>query len=452
MLKKNRVAVALFAALSGFAAVAHADTSSTGNTLADFFMHSKVDGQIRSYYFNRFFGGTQPNARAFSLGGYINVHTPSAAGFSADVGFYTANSLGANPGNQTVNDVTLMGLGDSINALGQAYLQYAIPDVVMIRAGNQEVNTPFVNGSDSRMIPATFQGVFAQVTPYCGWNIYGMRMFRWKSRTSGDYYRDNLYYNTGFDGDPIYGGAADLPAGTPASNGILAFGTSYKRYGINAQAWYYNFYNFTNMFYGDASYTLKTGMGLDPFLGGQVVREWDANSRLNGTNGAGEVDHFKGNSVNSTTWGVEGGVKYNLDNAIFGKGALTAAYNEIEYHPGAIGGGAIVSPYTVGYATDPLYTTSMIRGLVEMGPGHAWKISLSQHFLNNSFLFQTSYAQYQLQANGSANDIYGDLTYFPKGFLKGLSIRDRVGVAHGDLSAAQAGYFIYNRVMLTYAF
>jgi len=79
----------------------------------------------------------------------------------------------------------------------------------------------------------------------------------------------------------------------------------------------------------------------------------------------------------------------------------------------------------------------------------ALKISLSQHLFNNRFLFQTSYAQYQLQSAGYANDIYGNLTYFPKGFLKGLSIRDRVGVAHGDLPT---GYFIYNRVMLTYAF
>jgi hypothetical protein len=55
MLKKNRVAVALFAAISGFGAVAHADTDTQGNTLVDYFMHSKVDGQIRSYYFDRFF-------------------------------------------------------------------------------------------------------------------------------------------------------------------------------------------------------------------------------------------------------------------------------------------------------------------------------------------------------------------------------------------------------------
>lgn len=443
MLSKNRTtALAVLLALGGFSTVAQADDS-----LKDFILHSKVDGQVRMYQFNRFFGKNATNLQAFSLGGYINAHTASLAGFSADVGFYTANSLGAN---RVDPDVTLMGKGTSINALGQAYLQYSMPDIVLLRAGNQIVNTPFVNSSDSRVIPATFQGVFAQVTPYCGWNLYGMRMFRWKSRTSGNYYLDNLYYKTGFDGDPIYGGAADLPINEPAANGILAFGTSYKNYGINAQAWYYNFYGFANMFYGDAAYTFKTGAGINPFIGAQVVREWDASSRLNGSNvGVGTIDGFKGNGVNSTVWGVKAGFDYDGGNAFLGKGAFTAAYNQIEYHPGAIGGGAVISPYTVGYATDPLYTTSMIRGLVEMGPGSGWKIGVAQHLLGNQFLFQTAYAQYHLQNAGYANDIYGDLTYFPQGFLKGLSIRDRVEVAHGDLST---GYFIYNRVMLTYDF
>ena len=444
MISKHRATtLAVLLALSGFSAVAHADDS-----LKDFFLHSKVDGQIRSYYFNRFFGKNATNLSAFSLGGYINAHTPSMAGFSADVGFYTANSLGANRVNP---DVTLMGTAKSINALGQAYLQYEVPEVLLIRAGNQTLNTPWVNGSDSRVIPATYQGIFAQVSPYCGWNLYGMRIFRWKSRTSADYYRDNLYYNTGFDGDPIYGGAAVLPNTDSAANGILAFGTSYKRYGINAQAWYYNFYQFTQTLYGDAQYTLKTDSGIDPFLGAQINREWEGNSLLNSSYSPGTkpIDGFKGNGVNSTAWGVIGGIDYDGGSALLGKGQLAASYNEILYHQGAVGGGAIVSPYTVGYATDPLYTTSMIRGLVEMGPGNGWKVKWTQYLLSNQFLFMAAYAQYHLQTAGYANDIYGDLTYFPRGFMKGLSIRDRVEVAHGDLST---GYFIYNRVMLTYDF
>ncbi len=458
MFKKTSIAAALLTALSGFSTVAYADTQ--GNTLANFLMSSTVTGQVRAYYFTRNFGGDAPTLSAFSLGGYINAHTASLAGFSADVGFYTANSLGAN--NTATNskdaflhlDSTLMGAGNSINALGQAYLQYEIPHALLIRAGNQIVNTPWVNSSDSRIIPATFQGIFAQVSPYSGWNIYGMRMFRWKSRTSEDYTRDNLYYPATFDGDAMDGGEGGLTSkgNPPASNGLLAFGTSYKRYGINAQAWYYDMYQFTNILYGDAQYTLKTGSGIDPFVGAQLNREWESNSLLNSSLGASNINGFVGNGVNSTAWGVIGGVGYNLDNAFLGKGELAASYNEIVYNAGAVGGGAIISPYTAGYATDPLYTTSMTRGLVETGPGHAWRVKWTQHFLGKQFLFSAAYTQFQLQTEGSANDIYGDLIYFPKGWVKGLSIRDRVDLAHGDLSSAQGGYFLYNRVMLTYAF
>jgi hypothetical protein len=94
----------------------------------------------------------------------------------------------------------------------------------------------------------------------------------------------------------------------------------------------------------------------------------------------------------------------------------------------------------------------MTRGLVEMGPGNGWRISLTQHLLSNQFLFTAAYSEFHLHTAGYANDVYGDLTYFPQGWVKGLSIRDRVDIAHGDLSTAQGGYFIYNRVMLTYNF
>jgi len=449
MWNKNRFTSALLVALSGCAAVAHADTSFQGNSLAEFLAQTTVTGQIRAYYFDRFFGKDAANLSAFSLGGFLNAHTPSAAGISADVGFYTANSLGAN----TVNpDVTLMGKAPSITALGQAYLQYAIPDVVMIRAGDQEIDTPFVNGSDSRMIPATFQGISAQVTPCSGWNIYGMRMFSWKSRTSAGYYRDNLYYQTDFDGDPLYGGVAVLPSAEPDASGVLAIGTRYKNHGADAQAWYYDFYGFTAMFYGDARYTLETDAALRPFVGGQVVREWDGNSRLNASNGAATIADVSGNRVSSAAWGVQAGVNYDLGDAALGNGEWSLAYNQINYRAGAVGGGAIVSPYTVGYATDPLYTTSMTRGLVEMGPGTGWRVKWTQHFLGNHLQFTAAYARYSLHSAGKANDVYGDLTYFPGGFLRGLSIRDRVDVAHGGGLPGRTGYFIYNRVMLTYAF
>jgi hypothetical protein len=73
-----------------------------------------------------------------------------------------------------------------------------------------------------------------------------------------------------------------------------------------------------------------------------------------------------------------------------------------------------------------------------------------------------AFAQYHTYYNGVSNDAYVDLTYFVPGRFKGLSIRDRVEVANGlnaynGLQPNGAGFnkghsFIYNRVMLTYAF
>ena len=444
---KNRIAIAIVAALCGVSAAAQAET------LTDFFKQSKIDGQIRSYYFSRDYGATGPNTfnqDAFSLGGILNIKTaPFLGGFGVGVSFYTAHALGANNTSGAPAyphlDPTLMG-PQSIDALGQAYLQYEIPKTLLVRAGDQELNTPWLNGSDSRMLPATYQGVFAEVSPYHDLHLYGMRIFRWKSRTSNGYYNDNLFYPANYEGDVAYGGSTQLPINAPSTSGTLAFGASYSLMGAKADAWYYDFYQFAKMFYTNVDYTLKTDTGVDPFVGAQYMREWGAS--LLSRQGA-----------NATAWGVIGGVNYKTG---VGDGTISVAYNAIEPQSGGFMNGGIVSPYTVGYATDPLYTTAMIRGLADnLGPGHGYKIKIAQHLdlVGQKFLAIAAFAHFTTYYNGSSSYPYFDLTYFPGGTLKGLSIRDRVELGTG--TSAQfgngAGFnkghsFIYNRVMLTYAF
>ncbi|WP_325799322.1 OprD family outer membrane porin, partial [Acidithiobacillus ferriphilus] len=319
---KNRIAIAVVAALCGVSAAAQAET------LTDFFKQSKIDGQIRSYYFSRDYGAAGPNQNAFSLGGILNVQTaPFLGGFGVGVSFYTANALGANnlsgaPAYPYV-DSTLMGPRQSINALGQAYIQYALPKVLLVRAGDQVINTPWVNNSDSRLLPATYQGVFAEVSPYSDWHIYGMRIFRWKSRTSSGYYRDNLYDPATFDGDSMYGGSGTpvITGSSPATNGVLAFGTSGSLMGAKAQVWYYDYYQFAKTVYGDVNYTLKTGTGLDPFVGAQFNRQWQNNGLLDGSNINNSP--ITATSVNSTAWGAQVGLNYAAFNNVLGNGQLT---------------------------------------------------------------------------------------------------------------------------------
>ncbi|BBP03125.1 hypothetical protein TPL01_25630 [Sulfuriferula plumbiphila] len=403
----------------------------------------KINGQARSYYFSRLNNAPGvPDANAFSAGGILNVETkPFLGGFGAGISFFTANSLGLNNDKPGHTDVTLMGNGSSLNALGQAFLQYKNSNF-LIRAGDQVINTPWLGSSDSRLLPATYRGVYAEMAPLENLRLYGLRINKWKSRTSNEYYKDNLYYPVSYAGDSMYGAASALGAGAQQSSGVAAVGAAYTTPAITSQAWYYDFYRFARMAYGDATYTYKTGTGFDPFIGAQLIHEENNASLLNGT----KVNTQVGSGVKATASGVKVGM-----NSPYGQ--FTVAYNEIVSHSGAVGGGALVSPYTVGYATDPLYTTSMIRGLVEQGPGNAIKIGYATSFLDKKVLLAAAYARYRTTYFGNSQDTYLDLTYLPKGRLKGLSVRDRVEVSNGG-SGLNPGNksFVYNRVMVQYSF
>ncbi|MDD2878109.1 MAG: OprD family outer membrane porin [Acidiphilium sp.] len=437
--------------------VAHAQTAT------DWFDQAKVSGTVRSFYFNRMYGAPAvPNQSAYSLAGILNVQSaPFLDGFEVGTSFFTAQSLSANntegaPGYPNL-DATLMGPHNSITSLGQAFVQYQNP-LLLVRLGDQELATPWMSASDSRVLPATYQAGFVQANPLPGLSLFGLRELRWKSRTSDNYYQDNLYYPSTFDGDSSYGGGAALGAGAAKSQGTLAFGGTYAGHGIKADAWYYQFYNFAAMAYGDASYTLNTGTAVKPFIGGQFLRETDSNSLLNVDRQGTAIDGYKGNGVDATAWGLQTGLDYVISHGIFGDGNIALSYNNLPYHQGAVGGGAIVSPFTVGYATDPLYTTATLRGLVELGPGDAAKIALTQNMFGDHVVAVVAFARFNTKLEGHNNEVDADLTYAPGGRFKGLSIRDRLEVSNASYiynngATGNRGHsFVYNRVMLQYTF
>lgn len=447
---KNIRLGSLATALCLFGCTAHA-----ADTLTDFLRQSSFSGTARSYYFNRFYSSAtqaaQPNQSAFSIGGIFNAQTaPFLGGFSVGASFFTAHSLGANNRSDGLIhiDQTLAGQQNSISALGQAYLQYQ-NDWLLARAGDQVLKTPWMPDSDSRMLPASYQGFFADLKPVKNLDLYALRVFRWKSRTSTDYYQNDLYYAPTYDGDNMRGG---LPAPSTAishadTQGALAFGTAYEGYGVKANVWYYSFQQLANMVWNDTTYTLKTGTGFDPFVGDQFIREWKGNSLLNGSP---LYKVTSSNGVNNRTYGFKGGL-----NSPFGQ--LMLSYTSIADKPGAVGNGAIISPYTVGYTTDPLDTSSMIRGEVDMGPGHAWKLRYAKKFFEDRFSVAAAFTRYYSNALGNSNDAYFDITWFPGGAFKGLSLRNRVEDAIAatpalGLNPGKSKFFIYDRVQLQYEF
>jgi len=448
------ICVAAWLALGLASAPALAETATTGNSLTEFLKGTSFSGTLRAYDFNRVYSdktqSAQPSQSAFSLGGILNVQTaPFLGGFSVGASFFTAHSLGANDRNDGLIhvDQTLAGGRTSITALGQAFLQYK-NSWLLVRAGDQLLNTPWLPDSDSRLLPATYQGFYAALTLTEELHLYGLRIFRWKSRTSTDYFQNNLYYSPTYAGDDLRGGIPG-PSKTNITSdtqGVLAFGGAYSAHGLKTSLWYYNFEQFANLLYNDTTYTVKTGTGFDPFAGGQFVREWKSNSLLNGN----LLYAVRGNGVNNRTYGLKGGV-----NSPYGQ--LLVSYTNIAFHEGAIGNGALISPYTVGYTTDPLDTSSIIRGEVDQGPGHAYKVRYGNKFFGDTIGVATSFARYYSNALGNSNDAYFDITWFPGGTFKGVSIRNRFEDAVAStpslgLNPGKSKYFIYDRVQLQYEF
>ena len=453
---KYSVASALLASAFG----AHA---STGNELTEFLKQSTFSGNIRAYDFNRVYDDVAnhpaapttptPSESAFFVGGRLDIQTRSFLnGFSVGVGVVTAHSLGLNDRNGGTSlphlDATLGGTHNSFTALSQAFLQYKNPWLV-VKAGDQNINTPWIGDNDTRVEPSTYQGVLADFTPVKNVDLIALRIWRWRSRTSSDYFQDNLYYPATTNGDDMQGGkAVSTPSGD--TQGAAAFGAKYEDHGFKLGLWYYNFEQFANMIYNDSQYTLSTGTGFDPFVGDQFSRQWKSNSMLQG---------FKvNNSPVAATNGVDNlayGGRVGMNSPV---GTLTLAWFAIEDHPGAVGDGALISPYTVGYTTDQLDTSSMIRGMVEQGPGQAYKVKYANKFFNKQFGLTLAFARYHTEDFGRSNNAYIDVTYAPA-YLKGFSIRNRAEDAVVDAVAAKDGLnpghsrtFWYDRVQLQYEF
>ena len=167
---------------------------------------STFNGQVRVYEFHRFNNGNlnNPSVRgAFATSGKLFVQTKSLSGLSAALGLYGVSDFGLGP-EPARRDGSLMGNGDSFATPAEAFVQYKYSDF-QARLGNQLLNTPWVWGSDSRVIPAAFQGVSASLAPVSNLKIEAAYIERWKNRTATDFSKTNLY---GVDPSSFsYGGA-----------------------------------------------------------------------------------------------------------------------------------------------------------------------------------------------------------------------------------------------------
>lgn len=400
-----------------------------------------VSGDLRLYNFNKDYGApTQQDQRSSAIGGGLNITTdPFLGGFGLGLSLYHASALETFPAGDKARETTLMGSKSSLTTVGQAYVQFA-RDGALIRAGRQIINTPWMGARDSRMIPQTFQGVWASLVPMHGLELMATRINAFKSRTSDGFTHDNLYYPNGYEGDELYGTTAVFPkkAVLPEANGTSVVGARYHAGPAHAEAWYYDYDDFARSLYLNGGYAFGAPhAAVAPYVDTQFMHQ----------TGGSMFQQFKatlfgkGGAVNSTLWGLRGGVKFSGNN-------VSLAYNKLEDHANAFGGGAIVSPYGDYTA---MYAAVMTANLLAYGPGDATELAYSRSFLDHQITFKVAALKFHTTYSGNPHAFYLDATYAFTGKLKGLTLRDRLAVSNGASSAAYRS-LVYNRLMLQYAF
>lgn len=309
-----------------------------------------------------------------------------------------------------------------------------------VTLGNQELNYPWSPNSDSRMVPASYQGLDStfKVLPSLSFSL--TRILRFEQRNSSNFEPNTLltapYPQTSLD------------AFHPYTPGTLRVGLNFhpvNRFDLSAEN--YQFYDIANLTYAEAKYGIDPYAAANPYVAAQYVAE--------GSLGANQIGQ-----VSNHTIGVQLGANVS-------KGLLLAvstdiapwqyAYVNASSAPKAqagyfVGGGGtgdavkvgpnlykvayggLASPYTDSLGTDPLYTTQITQGMADRrSAGNSYKLALVYTPPNKQFKLIADEGWFQYSndiARNLTSEFNVDGTYFfnkvRSGPYKGLSVRVRI--------------------------
>ncbi len=365
------------------------------------------------------FAGAASQYTATGIGGYPNYaygvnlfgQTGQVAGFSIGGLLTVLNPFFATNMNGSNMKYSPFLPADKQVTPSEAFIEYQFSNIVQADLGWIGINnSPWLaqNYNSNLLGPgATYQGGLINIYPGGGWLITALA-FNASQATSETGFSGLTFYNRGFD---YAGGLIASSTTAETSAGTLAVGANYYNSNnqYNLRLWGYQFNNYGSLLYADNSIKFNPSQNLSFSLASQLGSDnsVSANAFTNNNNG----------QISSNFVGIQGGLSYKIF-------SLNLGYNTIWGPTSAFGSGAIVSPYTYGFATDPLYTTPYIAGLVDMGTaGSAYKISPSLNLMNGNLVIApafTSFATSSPDRNGTSEYDFTVNYSIPE--IKGLNI------------------------------
>lgn len=376
--------------------------------------------------------------------------------------------------------------GFVLSTLYEAYVQYKDP-TLYVKLGNQVINTPWANASDSRLKPVAFQGGDLTYKFTKQWTGEAMFIDRFESRASSAFDNATMLTSHPVDGPGIAGNIF-----TPGGTAITTSGFGYGRLGLaqgglTANLHYYDFVDIVNAVWLDGKYSWTKAFA-KPFVAVQFGSEQNTGRAVIG-------------KIASTVYGVQLGISpwknvditagydnipQQADTITLPAGVSCGANNQIKVAAGVTfpyflpsGGttnclpagsgmttvyyGGWASPYTDSYATDVLFTTSISQGLIDRrspGQGEKFTVTLQSADHRARLIASQAYYEYGNTRAGMSptqeTDVDGTW-FFRKpgsGPYHGLLIRHRYAERDQKNTALYGGtpVFKYNRTQLEFDF
>lgn len=282
--------VAACLALVGMGAASSALAADEGSALENMLVRdSKVELQLRTYFFDRLNPAPRNNNQAWAIGGWLGYQSGWLGDvFSFGLTGYTSQPLWAPADAPGSNLLTVT--QDGYSVLGLAYGALKLFDQTLT-GGRFEVNQPEVNLQDNRMTPQTFQGG-ALTGKLAGVDYFAGYLSDVKQRNATTFI--NMAQAAGAPSDVSSGMWLFGFKGEPVKDLILRLSS-------------YHVPDVLNSTYADAAWTTAVANDMKLRLGAQTIYQSSTGSNSLGSFSVG----YGGVKADLTSGGLTGTLGYN---------------------------------------------------------------------------------------------------------------------------------------------
>lgn len=381
----------------------------------EMFTQGSVRGDIKVLDFTRDFE-TANTRKDVAIGGLLYYKTAPLYGVSFGMAFGTSNDLASDDDDSVYS---LLGADENGNHVSftrkQEYYVQGEWFNTKIKYGAQEINTPYLNTDNVRMMPRTYKGLSV-------------------TNKSLDSLALSAYYITGSMGwnDDEFVSLSDAVAKNPGGasyikddKNLIILGAAYtipvQAMKADVQGWYYTMEDVFNLSYLKASFSMDAGSANLYFIP-SILYQKSQGDELNG-------------EFSTSQMGFRAGVKIaGFD--IMGAYAKT-------------GDDGMLTPWGFDKIVAQQYMTSSTRG-----DENAWGAKITYDFANiglkglSTYVF---YAYYDVDETDTVRDVAEtdfNIQYAFSGALKGLGLRFR----YADINVDGGESLTDTRMFVTYSF